>query len=59
MAFGKRNNDRISAKNMDAAMAKSKDPAWKTADAKTAKKMYGDQKKAAKAVRKANGGQSR
>jgi hypothetical protein len=59
MPFGRRNNDRISAKNTDAAVKQSRDPAWRTADAKTAKKMYGAQKKAAKAVRKANGGKSR
>jgi hypothetical protein len=60
MAFGRRtNNDRISAKNTDAAIGLSKNSTWKTTDAKTAKKMYDAQKKAAKAVRKANGGQSK
>lgn len=59
MPFGRRNNDRISAKNTDAAINQSRDPKWRTADAKTAKKMYDAQKKAAKAVRKANGGKSR
>ncbi|WP_350280793.1 hypothetical protein [Kribbella sp. HUAS MG21] len=61
MAFGRRNtnSDRISAKNTDAAIKLSRDPAWRTADAKTAKNMRAAQKKAANAVRKANGGQSK